>query len=108
MEDVKRADILAIEKEKQAAINLKAKRDKQRIEKEEKVKKLLDRMGESVDYGKEKAAIIQQEKDYIASCIQADEEAARTVERQKNKQKQMNMQMKQVLDQQVLAKQYKK
>ena len=48
-------------------------------------------MGEAVDYGKEKAAIIQQEKDYIASCIKADEEAALNVERKKNKQKQMNM-----------------
>lgn len=77
LEDVKRSDANLIVEEIKAREVADRKREDQIRERDDKIQKIMNQMGDVVQVGKEKELRKKAERDYIDECIRKDEEAKR-------------------------------
>lgn len=77
---------------------LVVKRNKEVAEREERVRKIMESMGDLVNGHKEKELLKKLEKDYIVQCIANDEQSLAQDKRKRQLNKLKNQQLFSVLD----------
>jgi uncharacterized protein with PIN domain len=82
------------------------KREQEIRERDEKIQKIMMRMGDVVVV-KDKELIKKAERDYIQSCLKKDEESRRQDLESKQLKRQMNIEVRQYLESQVQDKKKK-
>ena len=76
-------------------------RQKQKKDREDKMQEMLDKMGETVNYGAEKQMQMRQDQEYIKSCIQKDQDDHKKIQLEKLNAKRKHLEMLRHLDGQV-------
>lgn len=88
----------------QAAVDKETRRAEEIKQRDEKIQKIMTRMGDVIQGDKDKKQQIEAEREYIKQCLNRDEQARKQDALAKQMKRQKNLEVKAFLDNQVQVK----